>query len=421
MQKYKFGILLAATKDSAFTIGTLLLNILDKMPNQIDVFYIVQDGFLPTDKRIMQEIVESRGGGGGVNCVFVDFTFEDFSAEVKKYNPSFHIDKTNPILSRYTHMSYARFEALKFLCECERIVYLDFDMLLLRGIEELAQGDFDVACFRGSASLSQGMGALCPPQFKEVKNYSTGIIVFGSMALVEMYAFVYRFIAEHCEDYFTQVKLGDQVLFSLYLLTNPLNIYALGDKYYGNVSWVKSKESSIIHAWGQHNRFWNNKLCALAWGQWWVYYHRWLELGGSAYNGGWKAKLEVPLSGGEVWQYFDRIAWAKQIMEIPMESYELIVQVDFKNRLKFTFAGIDKSIFLQVYSKSIYTFVLEFCHKENVITSETINRKDLNNFLPQFIESQMRNIGFVRNSNKEEKWVNFKFLRNVFCKIKRKS
>ncbi|CAM3570435.1 hypothetical protein [Helicobacter sp. UBA3407] len=353
--------------------------------------------------------------------MFVDFTFEDFSAEVKKYNPNFYIDKTNPILSRYTHMSYARFEALKFLCECEKIVYLDFDMLLLRGIEELAQGDFDVACFRGSASLSQGMGALCPPQFKEVKNYSTGIIVFGSMALVEMYAFVYRFIAEHCEDYFTQAKLGDQALFSLYLLTNPLKIYELGDKYYGNVSWVKSKESSIIHAWGQHNRFWNNKLCALAWGQWWVYYHCWLELGGSAYNGGWKAKLEVPLSGGEVWQYFERIAWAKQIMEIPMESYELIVQVDFKNKLKFTFAGIDKSIFLQVYSKSIYTFVLEFCHKENVITSKTINRKDLNSFLPQFIESQMRNIGFVRNSNKEEKWVNFKFLRNVFCKIKCKN
>ncbi|WP_298496330.1 MULTISPECIES: hypothetical protein [Helicobacter] len=65
MQKYKFGILLAATKDSAFTIGTLLLNILHKMPNQIDVFYIVQDGFCDLDKRIMQEIVESRGGGGG--------------------------------------------------------------------------------------------------------------------------------------------------------------------------------------------------------------------------------------------------------------------------------------------------------------------------------------------------------------------
>lgn len=359
--------------------------------------------------------------GGGVNLVFVDFAFEDFSAEIKKYNPSFHIDKTNPILSRYTHMSYARFEALKFLCECERIVYLDFDMLLLRGIEELAQGDFDVACFRGSASLSQGIGALCPHHLKEVKNYSTGIIVFGSMRLTGMYEFVYRFIAEHCEDYFTQAKLGDQALFSLYLLTNPLKIYELGDKYYGNISWIKSKESSIIHAWRQHNRFWNNKLCALCWGQWWVYYHRWLELGGSAYNGDWKAKLEVPLSGGEVWQYFERIAWAKQIMEIPMEPFELIVQVDFKNKLKFTFAGIDKSIFLQVYSKSIYTFILEFCYKENVIISETINRKELNSFLPQFIESQIRNLDFVSNSNKEEKWVNFKFLRNVFCKIKCKN
>ena len=68
MQKYKFGILLAATKDSAFTIGTLLLNILHKIPNQIDVFYIVQDGFCDLDKRIMQEIVEFRGGGGKILC-----------------------------------------------------------------------------------------------------------------------------------------------------------------------------------------------------------------------------------------------------------------------------------------------------------------------------------------------------------------
>ncbi|MDE7175001.1 MAG: hypothetical protein K2N75_02965, partial [Helicobacter sp.] len=90
MQKYKFGILLAATKDSAFTIGTLLLNILDKMPNQIDVFYIVQDGFLPTDKRIMQEIVESRGGGG-VNRWFVYFTFGIFCEKVKKYKQTCQI------------------------------------------------------------------------------------------------------------------------------------------------------------------------------------------------------------------------------------------------------------------------------------------------------------------------------------------
>ncbi|WP_297579730.1 hypothetical protein [uncultured Helicobacter sp.] len=83
MQKYKFGILLAATKDSAFTIGTLLLNILHKMPNQIDVFYIVQDGFCDLDKRIMQEIVESRGGGG-VNKVFFVFNFWFFFERFKK-------------------------------------------------------------------------------------------------------------------------------------------------------------------------------------------------------------------------------------------------------------------------------------------------------------------------------------------------
>ncbi|WP_300826858.1 hypothetical protein [Helicobacter sp. UBA3407] len=64
MQKYKFGILLAATKDSAFTIGTLLLNILHKIPNQIDVFYMLKNGFCYLDRRILEGIVEFGGGGG---------------------------------------------------------------------------------------------------------------------------------------------------------------------------------------------------------------------------------------------------------------------------------------------------------------------------------------------------------------------
>lgn len=62
MKKYQFGIILAATQDSAFSIGTLLLNIQHKMQN-IDVFYICNDGFSQNDKKIMQKIVNNGGGG----------------------------------------------------------------------------------------------------------------------------------------------------------------------------------------------------------------------------------------------------------------------------------------------------------------------------------------------------------------------
>lgn len=67
MKKYQFGIILAATQDSAFTIGALLLNIRHKMQN-VDVFYICNDGFSQDDKKIMQKIVNN--GGGGANSIY---------------------------------------------------------------------------------------------------------------------------------------------------------------------------------------------------------------------------------------------------------------------------------------------------------------------------------------------------------------
>ncbi|TLD88085.1 hypothetical protein [Helicobacter sp. MIT 05-5294] len=60
--QYKFGILLAATRDSAFSIGTLLINIQAVMKDKVDMFYIVHDGFVESDKKAMTKIV--RGGGG---------------------------------------------------------------------------------------------------------------------------------------------------------------------------------------------------------------------------------------------------------------------------------------------------------------------------------------------------------------------
>ncbi|EAI6361772.1 hypothetical protein MQA97_001479 [Campylobacter coli] len=152
--KYSLGILLAATKDSAFTIGTLLINIKDKMDISQTIFYIINDGFSQNDKSIMQELAP--------NINFINFTIDDFETSIRKFNADFKLDKQNPILNRYTHMSYARFEALKFLEECESIIYLDFDMLLLKGIDELKEiknKGYEIACFRGSATMSMGGGS----------------------------------------------------------------------------------------------------------------------------------------------------------------------------------------------------------------------------------------------------------------------
>ncbi|XAK34527.1 glycosyltransferase [Campylobacter coli] len=382
--KYSLGILLAATKDSAFTIGTLLINIKDKMEISQTIFYIINDGFSQNDKSIMQELVP--------NIKFINFTIDDFETNIRKFNADFKLNKQNPILNRYTHMTYARFEALKFLEECENIIYLDFDMLLLKGIDELKEiknKGYEIACFRGSATMSMGGVSLL------LYNSLTLIIIQQvslSLTIIlkvlkKFYDFIYQFIAKN-EDYFLEVKLGDQFLFSLYLLEKGLKIYELNDNYYGNISWVKSKDASILHAWGQNNRFWNNKLCALAWPSWNVYYQKWLSLGGSAYEKGFVSFLEVPQSGGEVFQYFERIVLAKRISQIKLEKQELIIDIDFSKKIKFHLAFI-KNLVFYVYSKSIFTFILECEFQGKITQSITIKRPELENALKEFITSNL--------------------------------
>ena len=112
----------------------------------------------------------------------------------------------------------------------------------------------------------------------------------------------------------------------------------------------KQKCLSFIHAWGQNNRFWNNKLCTLAWPSWKVYYQNWLNLDGSAYEKGFVSFLEVPESGGEVFWYFERVVLAKRISQIKLDNQEMIIDIDFGKKVKFYLAFIDDFRFY-IYSK----------------------------------------------------------------------
>ena len=68
MKKYKFGILLAATKDSSFTLGTMIANIKDKMGDFVDIFYIIHDGFSLEDMEAMKKLSKNS------EIVFSEFT-----------------------------------------------------------------------------------------------------------------------------------------------------------------------------------------------------------------------------------------------------------------------------------------------------------------------------------------------------------
>ena len=58
---YKNGILLAATSNSAFAIGTMVANIAEVMSGEVDIFYIVHDGFTQSElERLLGLLVERK-------------------------------------------------------------------------------------------------------------------------------------------------------------------------------------------------------------------------------------------------------------------------------------------------------------------------------------------------------------------------
>lgn len=282
MKKYSFGVLLCATCDSAFVIGTMIANIKQKMGEEVDIFYLIHDGFTTSDKDALRKIA------GSSEVKFKSFSKEDFINKLNSFRQTPINIENNKFLGRWTHMVYACFEGFKFLESCECVVYLDFDILLLQEIghlRDLRTQGYVLAARRGKTSLANSCLAY-QGIFKDVSVFQTPIIVFNDTLEnpLECYDFIYQFSAQN------PLNINDQGAFSLLVFEKKLKTKDLGNRYVGNVLWRKNYNPILIHAYGSKNRFWNNALCNRIWKEWNDYYRLWLEAGGSPNLKGFVAK-----------------------------------------------------------------------------------------------------------------------------------
>lgn len=238
-----------------------MLNLKDKMPLDIDKFYITHDSFNQNYKNLMLKIAQFNKEA---KCEFIDFSKEVFLKKLgnlAKAQGGGGLER-NSFLNRWTHLAFARFEALKFLEECENILYLDFDVLLLKSVKELFKlknKHFALAAYKGKTPLNH--------IFYQNKLQNATVWMLPVLLLNDnlknplvFYKFIYKNLARRAEF------IDDQALFSLYVLENKIKIKNLDkNKYVGQVCLKTSLNSSIIHAYGSTQRFWNNALCKHTW------------------------------------------------------------------------------------------------------------------------------------------------------------
>ncbi|TQR30349.1 glycosyl transferase [Campylobacter sp. MIT 99-7217] len=184
-------------------------------------------------------------------------------------------------------MAFGRFEALKFLNECENILYLDFDLLCLQSLEALFKlsSSFHLAARRGKHSLAQSISNY-EGEFSQRKIWRSPVILFKSSFEnpLKLYDELYRLML------FDNKLINDQALLSLLCFKEKLKIKPLERKFEGLVCLKTSLNARLVHAHGSNQRFWNNALCNRTWPTWQKYYEKWLKMGGSAYEKGFVAK-----------------------------------------------------------------------------------------------------------------------------------
>lgn len=281
---YKSGILLAATNNSAFAIGAMVANITEVMSGEVDVFYIVHDGFTQSEMEAFCRLCD------GIKIKFISFTKDDFVTKIQAFGDKNSANLNSPFLSRWTHMAYGMFEPLLLLDECECIIYLDFDIMLLKGIGKLFKfKNYHFGAHRGKSLLNPTLKDY-NGKFRSYRVYRSGIVAYYDTIPnpKECYKQIY--------NYSTKYGVNDQGVLSLLILNSNFKVKELGYEYTGSTYWRKSIGYSIIHAWGRDGRFWNNELVYQFWGEIWnSYYQKWLKYGGSEYKGGFICKANYAI------------------------------------------------------------------------------------------------------------------------------
>ncbi|CAM2778535.1 glycosyltransferase [Helicobacter burdigaliensis] len=278
--KHKLGILLAATSESIFTIGTMIANI--KALMAVDIFYIVSDNFSKRDKQAIFKLAKES------KVEFIVFTKDDFENKIKNAakNP-LYFQRLNRFLKRWTFMAFALFEGLKYLKECENIIYLDFDILLLRSLEhfkKFKKKGYVLAAHRGRTTMQQTTGYQV--EYHNLCVYRSGIVLFndGIKEPLKLYEELYIWFASNL------LNCNDQAGLSYLIFKNHLKVKNLDFGYTGSVHYRANKNPHIIHAFGPNNRFWNNELVFRLWPMWKEYYLQWIQANGTPYNKGFVAK-----------------------------------------------------------------------------------------------------------------------------------
>lgn len=259
--KKETAIVFGATKNFAFAIASVLMDLKKFDYSWITEVVIFHDGISNNQQKLLNRILP---------CVFVKYNFP-----IK--------DKSNfdqNILNYFSEMVFSKFECLRLLDTYKNVIWLDYDIIITKDISELAsQASFGIKIMLGGGDVLSQLSRPVVSYDMNAGGVSAATFVFQDN--IGNYMKMYNFCYEKTEQYAEYLYQPEQAIFDFMIQDFNLHpefldwdIYCVHpekrDKY---------KDAKILHSYGAR-KFWNEINNE----DWNLNYKNWLKMGGHGYS-----------------------------------------------------------------------------------------------------------------------------------------
>ncbi len=258
--KNKSAVVFGLTINHLFAVASVMMDLKKHCPNIADEIVIFYDNEIKEkDQILLSSILPTR---------FIKYMFpiEDttiFNQGTFKY---------------FSKMVFSKYECLRLLNEYEKVLWLDYDIVITKDISELM-----TTCDSG-IKMMPSPGCPVRKQLHEpISDYNMEAEAICASTFVfqdhlKDYMNLYEFCYEKLEKYAKYLCFGEQAIFDFMIQEFKLKIFPIENNIYSPhpTDIEKIKDAKILHAFGQP-KFWNG----LENNQWNINYKNWLAMGGT--------------------------------------------------------------------------------------------------------------------------------------------
>ena len=259
--KQPLAVAISVTGDLVFAAAVAMVNFKEKHPGVRAKYILYTDRISKSDSDALQKL--------------------GLSVDVVKYKPK--LDCVSLWQSRaiayFSPMVLAKFESLFLATKFDTVLWLDYDIVILKGFSDLLENkDFDISFMNSRHPISTAFQVVPPGLDGTKEGMSAGLlVVHSSFPDAELAtSWLYDKFLEHSNDLY----FPEQAIFDLYFDNfNPRIRILSPDVYACPPDSEESKIATIIHSYGPI-KFWNGRENTY----WLGLYEIWCNLGGSRYN-----------------------------------------------------------------------------------------------------------------------------------------